>query len=103
MRGACVHIELRMTDGDAPQPDVSSAQADSHWPNVLLLLRDEVEVAAGQVVVVRTSAELAGEQPRYEFELLLEGAATGAAGGGGGGPDEGGGDGGADGLQLLGR
>ena len=67
-----------MSDGDAAEPDVSSADEGSHWPNVLLLLPEEEQLEAGQALIVRTRAELAGEQPRYEFELLLEGADGGA-------------------------
>lgn len=72
LRGACVHIELRMLDSIKSEPDVSSAVAPSHWPNVLLLLESEVHVEHGQKIIIRTHAELAGKQPRYEFHFFLE-------------------------------
>lgn len=73
LRGLAVHVELFVGAGagDA-EADVSSAWEGSHWRTILLLLDDEVAVAEGQVMLVRTSAELAGAQPQYWFEVLLE-------------------------------
>ncbi|KAL1530910.1 hypothetical protein AB1Y20_001801 [Prymnesium parvum] len=72
LRGACVHVELRLLDAEATDADVSSAREGSHWPNVLLLLPEEHPVEEGEAIVVATHAELAGEQPRYEFEFFVE-------------------------------
>ena len=71
LRGACVHIELRVVDGEASHPEVSSASSDSHWPNVLLLLEDEVAVEEQQRLLVHTTMELGGPQPSYTFKFLL--------------------------------
>ena len=73
LRGVAVHIELfaGAGAGDA-EADVSSAWEGSHWRTILLLLDDEVAVEEGQKMVVRTSAKLAGAQPQYWFEVLLE-------------------------------
>jgi hypothetical protein len=71
--GLLVHVELFVLDGSASQPEVSSAEPDSHWPNVLLTLRDRLDVAAGQRVEVKTSAVLDGPQPLYHFDISLDG------------------------------
>ena len=78
LRGLALHIEINCgrESGDA-EPDVSSAWTGSHWNTILLLLAREVRVEAGQAIVVHTSAELAGTQPRYTFEAWLL-AANGA-------------------------
>lgn len=77
LRGLCVHVELFVSDGDAAAPEVSSARPGSHWPNVMLLLPDEVAVRAGDRLAVRTRAELGGGCPNYWCELLRESRAPG--------------------------
>ena len=81
LRGLAVHVELHVDDARAP-PEVSSARAGSHWPNLLLQLQHgAVNVRAGERLFVRAECELGGTQPRYEFELLRE---AGEEGGGDG-------------------
>ena len=64
LRGLAVHIEVGMAAGDAV--DISSARAGSHWPNVLLLLDDPVDVRAGaDRLRVRCRAALGSERPRH--------------------------------------
>ena len=72
LRGLALHIEIHCgRNGADAEPDVSSAWAGSHWNTILLLLAGEVRVEAGQAIVVHTTAELAGVQPRYTFEAWL--------------------------------
>lgn len=61
------------SDGGGDGIDVSSARTGSHWPNVFLMLPDPVDIAAGQRVVVDTSARLGSEHPSYSFSVALEG------------------------------
>ncbi len=69
--------EMAAVGGGGCDPDVSSARRGSHWPNVFLMLPEPASVSRGQRVVVRTTAELGGPQPKYHFEVLL--AEAGAA------------------------
>ena len=77
LRGLMVHVELFLLEGDASRPDVSSAEVGSHWPNVFLMLPEEVHSEPGTEVVVRASARLGGAQPRYSFEVTCNGAHAG--------------------------
>ena len=49
----------------AEAADVSSARAGSHWPNVFLMLPEEVEVRAGCRIVVEASARLGHKVERH--------------------------------------
>ncbi len=77
LRGLALHVEVFMTDGNAPAPDVSSAEPGSHWPNVFMLLPEERQVEAGERVVVRARAHLEAEQPLYAFEVEVGGTPVG--------------------------
>jgi hypothetical protein len=78
LRGLALHVEVFMTDADASVPDVSSAQPGSHWPNVFMLLSEELQVEAGKRVVVRACARLETDQPLYTFEVEVCGKPVGA-------------------------
>lgn len=78
LRGLALHVELFVFDGEAAEPEVSSAQPDSHWPNVFLMLPEPIEVTLGQQVGVRATAHLAAAQPRYTFEVRLDGELLGS-------------------------
>ena len=90
LRGLAVHIELFMaaTDAvvadnavaadDAAVADISSAEQGSHWPNVFLMLPEELAMTPGQRVEVRTAARLAAAQPRYSFEVFVDGQPVGS-------------------------
>lgn len=69
-RGLLLHVELfvGVDSGDDVAPEVSSAWSGSHWSQVLLLFDTGVVIQEGQSMRVRARAELAGPQPRYEFE-----------------------------------
>ena len=68
-----MHVELFVGAGAGDlRADVSSAWEGSHWRTVLLLLDEEVAVADGQRMLVRTAAELASPRPSYSFEVLIE-------------------------------
>lgn len=45
-----------------------------------MMLPDEVPIEAGQGIVVRTTAKLAGAQPMYSFDVLLETAGSADSG-----------------------
>ena len=77
LRGLALHVEVFMTEADASAPDVSSAQPGSHWPNVFMLLSEELQVEAGKRVVVRASARLETDQPLYTFEVEVCGKPVG--------------------------
>jgi SAM-dependent methyltransferase len=56
----------------AADPDVSSARPGSHWPNVLLLLPEALQVTAGVGrIIVDCRASLGAEVPRYTFEVRI--------------------------------
>lgn len=76
LRGLAVHIEVLMPHAAHVAAadtgiDISSARPGSHWPNVLLLLPNEVAVSVGDRLLVRTKARLASEEPTYRFEVHL--------------------------------
>lgn len=68
-----MHVELFVYDGEAVEPEVSAAKSGSHWPWLLLPLPESQALSAGDVLLIRSQAHLAGAQPFYEFEVLLEG------------------------------
>ena len=73
MHGLAVHIELHCgAHAGDEAADVSSAWEGSHWRTVVLLLDAATEVRAGDVLLVKTSAALAGAHPRYTFAACLE-------------------------------
>eukprot|EP00322_Chrysochromulina_rotalis_P028727 CAMPEP_0115831484 /NCGR_PEP_ID=MMETSP0287-20121206/2163_1 /TAXON_ID=412157 /ORGANISM="Chrysochromulina rotalis, Strain UIO044" /LENGTH=320 /DNA_ID=CAMNT_0003284833 /DNA_START=11 /DNA_END=973 /DNA_ORIENTATION=+ len=77
LRGLALHVELFMLDADALAPDISSADTNSHWPNVFLMLPEERQVDAGEPVAVRAMAQLGGAQPTYSFEVTIAGSLAG--------------------------
>lgn len=72
LRGLALHVEVFLLDGDAAEPEVSSAVVGSHWPNVFLMLREPIEAAAGMRVSVRARSAL-DAVPAYTFEVSIEG------------------------------
>ena len=58
-----------LADGELLAPEISSADPGSHWPHVLLMLKETAQLAAGDALTVRYAIDLAGEQPRYEFDV----------------------------------
>ena len=70
LRGLALHNEVFVADGELAAPEISSADPGSHWPHVLLMLKETAQLAAGDALTVRYAIDLAGEQPRYEFDVL---------------------------------
>ena len=69
LRGLALHNEVFVADGELAAPEISSAAPGSHWPHVLLMLQETAQLAAGDALTVRFAIDLAGEQPRYEFDV----------------------------------
>ena len=68
-QGLALHNEVFVADGELVAPEISSADPGSHWPHVLLMLKETAQLAAGDALTVRYAVDLAGEQPRYEFDV----------------------------------
>ena len=79
MRGLAIHIEVDVLEAEETPPEISSARAGSHWPNVLLMLPEPVEVAAGVGRIrVRCTSSLGSEKPSYAFEVRMLGGGEAA-------------------------
>ena len=73
LRGLAVHVEITV-DPASREAEISSEMDGSHWPRVLLLLPRGVPIAEGEVLtVVVACIGLDTPQPRYAFEVAVEG------------------------------